>query len=83
MEGIVIWFFAVVVLGLVAAVAIWFLHRFYVKANRETALVRTGLGGQRVVMDGGCPALPILHHIQKVSCGRWPFASHATASTPS
>ena len=67
MEGIVIWFFAVVVLGLVAVVAIWFLHRFYVKANRETALVRTGLGGQRVVMDGGCPALPILHHIQKVS----------------
>ena len=62
-----IWFFAIVVLALVAALAIWFLHRFYVKANRETALVRTGLGGQRVVMDGGCPALPILHQIQKVS----------------
>ena len=62
-----IWFFAVVVLAVVAAVAIWFLHRFYVKANRETALVRTGLGGQRVIMDGGCPALPILHQVQKVS----------------
>ena len=62
-----IWFLAVVVLAVVAAIAIWFLHRFYVKANRETALVRTGLGGQQVVMDGGCPALPILHQVQKVS----------------
>ena len=62
-----IWFFAVAVLAILAVIAIWFLHRFYVKANRETALVRTGLGGQRVVMDGGCPALPILHQIQKVS----------------
>ena len=62
-----IWFFAVVVLAVVAAIAIWFLHRFYVKANRETALVRTGLGAQQVSMDGGCPALPILHQIQKVS----------------
>ena len=62
-----IWFFAVLVLAVVAAIAIWFLHRFYVKANRETALVRTGLRGQRVVMDGGCLALPILHHVQKVS----------------
>ena len=62
-----IWFFAVVVLAVVAAIAIWFLHRFYAKANRETALVRTGLGGQKVVMDGGCPALPILHQIQKIS----------------
>lgn len=62
-----IWFFAVLVLAVVAVIAIWFLHRFYVKANRETALVRTGLRGQRVVMDGGCLALPILHQVQKVS----------------
>ena len=62
-----IWFFAVVVLAVAVALAIWFLHRFYAKANRETALVRTGLGGQKVVMDGGCLALPILHHVQKVS----------------
>ena len=62
-----IWFFAVVVLAVAVALAIWFLHRFYAKANRETALVRTGLGGQKVVLDGGCLALPILHQVQKVS----------------
>ena len=72
-EGIVIWFFAAVILAVVAAVAIWLLHRFYAKANRETALVRTGLGGQRVIMDGGCLALPILHQIQKVSMRAMPF----------
>ena len=61
------WFIFAIVLVIVLVVGIWFLHRFYAKANREIALVRTGLGGQRVVMDGGCLALPILHHVQKVS----------------
>lgn len=61
------WFFVIVIGAAAIVTAIWFLHRFYAKANRDTALVRTGLGGQKVVMDGGCLALPILHQVQKVS----------------
>ena len=61
------WFFAAVILAAALLLTIWFFHRFYAKANRDTALVRTGLGGRKVVIDGGCFALPIVHHIQKIS----------------
>ena len=61
------WFIAIVVLVIVLVVGIWFFHRFYAKANREIALVRTGLGGQKVVLDGGCLALPFLHKVAEVN----------------
>ena len=48
---------------------IWFFQRYFAKATRDIALVRTGFGGQKVIIDGGCFALPILHQIQKVSMG--------------
>ena len=62
-----VWVLSLFVLAIVLAVAIWFLSRFYAKATLDTALVRTGFGGRRVVMDGACLALPILHQVQKVS----------------
>ncbi len=61
------WLVALVVLAIVLLVGIWFLHRFYAKANREIALVRTGLGGRKVVLDGGCIALPFLHKVAEVN----------------
>ena len=61
------WFVVAIVLAIVLVVGIWFLHRFYAKANREIALVRTGLGGQKVVLDGGCLALPFLHKVAEVN----------------
>jgi flotillin len=48
-------------------VAMLFLNRFYVKASREIALVRTGLGGQRVVLDGGVLGLPTLHKVSEIN----------------
>ena len=48
-------------------IAIILLNRFYRKASREVALIRTGAGGQKVVMDGGCLALPFLHRISEVN----------------
>ncbi len=35
--------------------------RLYHRATKETAFVRTGLGGQKVIMDGGAIVLPIFH----------------------
>lgn len=67
------WVILLVLLVVVALVAIWFLQCYYAKATLDTALVRTGLGGRRVVTDGGCLSLPILHQIQKVSMGALTF----------
>lgn len=43
------------------------LGRLYKRASKEVAYVRTGLGGQRVVMDGGAIVLPIFHSIIPVN----------------
>ena len=61
------WFLALVALVVVVVVGVWFLNRFYAKSTRETALVRTGSGGRRVLMDGGALALPILHRIERIN----------------
>ncbi len=61
------WLVAVVVLVIAAILAILFLNRFYKKATREVALIRTGAGGQLVVLDGGCLALPFLHKVSEVN----------------
>jgi uncharacterized membrane protein YqiK len=45
---------ALLVLGLIFA-------RLYKRAAKETAFVRTGFGGQRVIMNGGALVLPVLH----------------------
>lgn len=37
--------------------------RLYVRATKERSFVRTGLGGQKVIKDGGALVLPILHDI--------------------
>lgn len=45
-----------IIVGLVFA-------RLYKRATKETAFVRTGLGGQKVIMDGGAIVLPVFHEI--------------------
>lgn len=39
------------------------LSRLYNRASKEQAFVRTGLGGQKVVKDGGAFILPVFHEI--------------------
>ncbi|MEM9139387.1 MAG: flotillin domain-containing protein [Pseudomonadota bacterium] len=60
--------FVTIVIVLIAAILlILFLNRYFRKATREVALVRTGLGGQLVVLDGGCIAVPFLHKISEIN----------------
>ncbi|MEM9011387.1 MAG: flotillin domain-containing protein [Pseudomonadota bacterium] len=40
---------------------------FYERATNEVSLVRTGIGGRRVVIDGGTLALPYFHEITRVN----------------
>ena len=57
----------VITLVVVAIVVIVILARFYRKASREITLIRTGLGGQTIVMAGGAFALPYFHEITEVN----------------
>lgn len=41
--------------------------RFYKRATPEVALVRTGSGGRKVVIDGGVIVVPFLHEIAPVN----------------
>lgn len=44
-----------------------FLVRLYRRASKETAFVRTGLGGERVVMNGGALVFPVFHETMPVN----------------
>ncbi|GAB5480728.1 MAG: flotillin domain-containing protein [Parasphingorhabdus sp.] len=41
--------------------------RLYKRATKEIAFVRTGLGGEKVVMNGGAMVLPVLHETMPVN----------------
>lgn len=41
--------------------------RLYKRSSKEKAFVRTGLGGQRVIMDGGALVLPVFHDTMHVN----------------
>ena len=60
-------FFTIVTIIVGLAIGIAFLQRFYHKATRERALIRTGAGGERVVLDGGFLALPFLHKVEQIN----------------
>ena len=56
-----------IVIALVAIVVAWILFWWlYRRASKETAFVRTGLGGQKVVVNGGAFVVPVLHEITPV-----------------
>jgi uncharacterized membrane protein YqiK len=58
----------VVGLMLVVVVAVLtMIAKLYRKASANMAFVRTGMGGVRVVRDGGTIVLPVIHHITPVS----------------
>jgi len=61
------WFLTIIVLIIAALLLILFMNRYYRKATREISIVRTGLGGQKVVLDGGCLSLPFLHKVSEVN----------------
>ncbi len=53
----------VVVAAILIALAAW----FYERATNEVAFVRTGLGGRKVVIDGGTLAIPYFNEISRVN----------------
>src|SRR5262245_54266769 len=57
----------VIVAGILISALIWLLSWLYHRSSKEISFVRTGLGGQKVVMNGGALVLPIVHEIIPVN----------------
>ena len=54
--------------GIIAFMVIGIIFaRLYKRATKETAFVRTGLGGEKVIKDGGAIVLPVVHEIIPVN----------------
>jgi len=57
----------IILLLIVIAVIVVLAASFYQRASNEVALVKTGIGGRRVVIDGGTIALPYFHEVARVN----------------
>ena len=45
----------------------WSLAKLYVRATKEVGFVRTGFGGEKVVINGGALVLPVFHETMPVN----------------
>ena len=61
---ILIWAGAAFVVLIIFAITV---TRLYRRASKEIGFVRTGFGGERVVMNGGALVLPVLHETTPVN----------------
>ncbi|MCO4782336.1 MAG: flotillin family protein [Candidatus Cloacimonetes bacterium] len=59
-------FIAGVVLAAIIAIGI-IVSKLYTKASKELSFVRTGFGGQSVILDGGSLVFPVLHDVIPVN----------------
>lgn len=57
----------VILAAIVVAVLAYLLHWLYRRSTKDISFVRTGLGGEKVVMGGGAFVLPIVHDLTEVS----------------
>jgi uncharacterized membrane protein YqiK len=58
---------ALIGVAIVVALAVWLLNWLYLRSSKERAFVRTGFGGQKVVVNGGALVLPIIHEVIPVN----------------
>ena len=61
--SVILW---LIVLAIVVVVAVYLLRWLYRRSTKETAFVRTGLGGEKVIISGGAFVVPVLHEITPV-----------------
>jgi len=63
----------VILLIILVAVGVYLLHWLYRHSSKEEAFVRTGFGGEKVVMGGGAFVIPIIHDITRVNMNTVPL----------
>ncbi len=66
--GIVGAIISIIVIAIAVIVILWLIFWWlYQRATKEIAFVRTGLGGQKVVVNGGAFVIPVLHDTIRVN----------------
>src|SRR6187200_2319096 len=61
---IVLW---LIVIAILVVIAVYLLRWLYRRSTKETAFVRTGFGGEKVVINGGAFVIPVLHEMTPVN----------------
>ncbi len=64
MATAIIW---IIIALVVIVVVLAIFAKFYQRATQEISLVKTGIGGRKVVVDGGAIAIPWFHEVSKVN----------------
>jgi uncharacterized membrane protein YqiK len=59
--------FVIIVAAILIAVGVWLMNWLYRRSSKEISFVRTGFGGQRVLLNGGAFVLPIIHDVIPVN----------------
>jgi uncharacterized membrane protein YqiK len=62
--SVILW---LVVVAIVVVIAVYLLRWLYRRSTKETAFVRTGFGGEKVVVSGGAFVIPVLHDVTLVN----------------
>ena len=68
----------VILLTILIAIGVYLLHWLYRHSSKDQSFVRTGLGGERVVMGGGALIVPIVHNITRVNMNAIPVEIRRT-----
>lgn len=68
----------IILAAIVIAVLAYLLHWLYRRSSKDVSFVRTGLGGEKVVMGGGAFVLPIVHDVTDVSMNTLRLEVHRT-----
>jgi len=62
----------VILITILIAIGVYLLHWLYRHSSKDQSFVRTGLGGERVVIGGGAFVVPIVHTITRVNMNAIP-----------
>ena len=65
MYGLMVTLIFLVLAALVVFIILF--NAYHQKAGQGFALIRTGVGKRKVILDGGCLVLPFLHTVERVS----------------
>src|SRR5271167_76824 len=62
--SLILW---LIILAIIVVIAVYLLRWLYQRSTKETAFVRTGFGGEKVVVSGGAFVIPVLHDVTPVN----------------